>query len=331
MSSHPGQRALKEIGESLRTLLTRCKTISQLATQLDPMDPVIQQSRSVGRYLESALRSIAVLDDENGSLKLETLELAGGHKRVVVRCVSSLLEGLDQEPAGALEGAAPAEPPKAPADFQGSSDTIGIPALLTFIESLGKSGMLRVETMAETFSLILDNGTVVHAASDNSPAGMRLGDILVDQGAISRRDLHHVLKSCARLNQPIGEAFVRSGVLQRDQLSAALEYQIQQLFHRLFVAEEASFSFFDGKSTPSEFGVSMSLTRLLVDSCVEADTHRPETAEGGSTTDAPAVDPAMLEGIDSPFVRYEDDEPAARPAQPPAAPEGAPGPSHRSE
>lgn len=261
----PIHRALLDVVHSVRGLIARTKGIQQLGMQEgDSMSPLVQRSRGLMRYLEQAVAEMAVFDDERSSLKIEREPSGQDSEKVVIRCIESVLESEGDEPRGAVGG-------RRTVDLRGTGHAVGIPELLSFFESIDKTGTLEVTTFDENFTVVLEEGEVVHACSDSTPPGLRLGDLLVAQGATTHAELQAFLREHGDEKRPLGELVVREGVVTREELEDALEMQIQQLFHRLFEARDATFCFYDGHTDGSKHGVHMNLTRLLLESCFEAD------------------------------------------------------------
>lgn len=147
--------------------------------------------------------------------------------------------------------------------FVGSSTVIPLPELLSFLRAQEKTGLLRVKLDAEVIHLHLRDGDLAHAFSDSAQPGRRLGDILVEQGAVDAWLLEKVLAESGR------EGSARARVAQlatEEQLRAARSLQVQRLFHRLFEARDALFSFQEGDQIAATEGARMDLLRLLLES-----------------------------------------------------------------
>jgi len=158
--------------------------------------------------------------------------------------------------------------------LSGNSNGVSIPDLLAFLEVQGKSGELRVILRDEVVTLEFENGFLIHAFSDNSPPEQRLGEILIAQGAIDRASLDEYLNADSPYLGLIGELLHRGEMVTREQLHAAIDAQIQQLFHRLFQADNATFEFVDGTPNTSREVVQLNITRLLLESARIQDESR---------------------------------------------------------
>lgn len=258
----PMTRALLEVAHSVRGLISRTRGIQELGSG-DPMSPLLQRSRALVRHLEQAVDELAAFDSD----RTFVIDKSKGKQsdKVIVRCVETVIE--DTQFAQRRDGEASADV----VGLRGTAASFGIPEVLSFLESMDKTGTLLVTTFVENFSIVLEEGEVVHAASDATPPGLRLGDILVQQGATTYADLKRFIEANRESRLPLGELVVREGIAEREDLEEALEFQIRQLFQRLFTARDASFVFHEGRTGPSKIGVHMNLTRLLLETSFEAD------------------------------------------------------------
>jgi hypothetical protein len=89
-----------------------------------------------------------------------------------------------------------------------------------------------VRTKSESFTLEIVDGDVVHAVSDHPPEEQRLGNILVQRGAIDQETLESFLQRYAATTIKVGEALERESLVDEEEMRDALRQQVQQLFHR---------------------------------------------------------------------------------------------------
>jgi hypothetical protein len=140
---------------------------------------------------------------------------------------------------------------------------VPVPDFIGFLCAQRKTGILEVATAAATFSLELDAGDIVHAHSNHTPDGQRLGDILVAQGAIGRDALEETCKTLGGMR--LGEALLERNLLTPEGLLTALEFQIQLLFNRMFEAATLGFTFWDGPPIHAYKRVRLNATSLLLE------------------------------------------------------------------
>lgn len=258
-------RALLEVVHSVRGLITRTKGIWELNAPDDPMNPIVHRTRGFVRFLEQAVAEMAFFDSKS-DIRINKLQMGENAQKIVIRCVEKILE--DEQSETSEESYAEEDEGF---DLSGSGKAIGVPEVLSFLEAIGKTGRLEVQSSDEKFSIVLEEGEVVHACSDNSPAGMRLGDILVKQGATTPEKLQEFVHNHMNAGDHFGDRVVAEVVVTQKQLQDALEFQIRELFCRLFALTDATFRYYDGRTNPHRLGVHMNLTHLLLESSFELD------------------------------------------------------------
>ena len=215
-----------------------------------------------------------------------------------------VLGGAEDEAANpAMAGAAG---PNAPSPnhvlaLRGQEQLIPTPDLVNFLSSQKKTGLLEVVTPVEQFTLEFDNGDIVHAQSNRTPEGQRLGDILVSRNVIERSVLEQFLRATG--SGRLGETLVAQKWITQEQFLDALRLQIHWLFQRLFEQPASSFCFWSGPPLYADSNVRLNATALLLDGArafdethwmarLSADGTPPPAAPMPTTTDAPVGDPA---------------------------------------
>lgn len=163
--------------------------------------------------------------------------------------------------------------------LKGHSQAIAIPEILGFVSSLRKSGLLRINSSNESFLVQLEDGALVYAQGDNPPEGGLLGDILVSQGALNREELEETLPGQDDCEDILGRMLLDGGIITKDQLCIALAFQVQSLFHRMYVAQNAIFQFDEGVKLMEGQDIRLNVTSLLLDSArnTDEDMREPET------------------------------------------------------
>lgn len=163
---------------------------------------------------------------------------------------------------------------KARRGIHGHSASIELAGVVELISLQRKTGLLRVKARSETFLLEFEDGDVVHAVSDNAPIRDRLGEILVDQGALDRDVLRDLLMKYRGSRKRLGTHFEIQQLVGEAGLRRALEEQVQRLFHRLFAAEDAYFEFMEDAGTEQFQKVRLGATALLLESAHLIDAER---------------------------------------------------------
>ena len=161
------------------------------------------------------------------------------------------------------------EPPKEVpqgVDLQGTSWTIPVSELLSFLSLSHKSGALWIHTPHETFMLEMRAGRLVHATSDRTPPGMRIGDFLADMGRIPRAEVDSLVAAAQEAKETLGAYLVRTGKITAETLQEALGIQVQSLFHRLLSSENAVYRFQEGLNHSGTGDIQLNVTSLLLES-----------------------------------------------------------------
>jgi hypothetical protein len=134
--------------------------------------------------------------------------------------------------------------PEAPGGvLSGDTTALNIPDLVSALHAQGQTGVLVVTLSDETIELHFDSGALVHAFSHRSPPGMRLGEVLTRQGAISEQELASVLAHLRTTGGVLGEALAKGGWVEPLPLAAALTEQVEELFRRLWTPSHARYTF----------------------------------------------------------------------------------------
>lgn len=163
---------------------------------------------------------------------------------------------------------------KARRGIHGHSESIELASVVELIALQRKTGLLRVKGQAETFLLEFEDGDVVHAVSDNAPERDRLGEILVDQGALDRDILRDLLMKYRGSRRRLGTHFEIQQLVGEAGLRRALEEQVQRLFHRLFAAKDAYFEFMEDAGSEHFQKVRLGAMSLLLESAHMIDNER---------------------------------------------------------
>jgi hypothetical protein len=80
-------------------------------------------------------------------------------------------------------------------------------------------------------------------------------------------------KASSMRHLKLGELLEREGKIPRETVRAALECQVQQLFHRMFELKDAHFAFYERQSSNVDGLIALNVTRLLLGSATNADGH----------------------------------------------------------
>lgn len=272
------ERTFDEMGRACRSLLSRARALTKMTGEAGIQNPYHSKARSAAHFLESALTSL----QPSAGLRLNEGR-ASATASMVLTVADHLIDGLAAREPSEMD----LYKSGAKAAFEGQAPAIPIPELLGFLATYKKTGVLEITSLTETVVMGLRDGAVIHASSDNTPAGMRLGEILLARKAIEERALYSVLaKARSMRNLKVGELLEREGKVPKEELRIALELQIQNLFNRLFSIQDARFAFYERESSKVEGLLSLNVTHLLLGSAAQADERQATPTTGDTTADA---------------------------------------------
>ena len=263
------QKELRSLLRACRQLMREILTISHE----DRGEEWLSFLTAATRQVEEATRCVQDFDQRDSSSG-EVERLANNLARLYMQ---DMLAREERHYASAT-----ADPKQGREGFQGFTWAISIPDLLSFLQMQAKTGVLRINIGTEVISLAIEEGDLVNAYSDNSPPGLRLGEILVRQGRLELERLHRFLEEFDLGKEPLGEALERAGLISRDELEEALEFQIRLIFVRLLCSEKAHFRFESGHVSGGRPG-RYSIMQLLLDACRIHDEARSTLPLNGQT------------------------------------------------
>jgi hypothetical protein len=254
--------------ESIERLVAQCsslcKTIEGRLPSLPPEkgDFLVNNLGDALRQVELVLR---VLEEESASSSARKEDRKSFLTRLFAR------EEDGQEPQGPEEEWSLPDFSISRQGLQGNVATIPMAELLSFLAFSKKTGVLWVDGPAENFLLGMVEGSLIHANSDRTPEGLRLGEILVGLGCLTRRQLERFIAQIGS-DQPVtGNKLVEDGMISRDELQSALLYQVQQLFGRLVKTKQAMFRFREGLEVKLEHQVDLDINGLLLNTARDHD------------------------------------------------------------
>ena len=259
MSQAHNSEALGQLDAALRRirkLAERAHESARFRNGPERSADFVRQVRQAARYVDLACDA---LEPEASAGATETGWLGSR--------VSSLVRYLMRVAPDPPEAPGPVPVVEEGSGLKGHCASLSIPDLLAMLQGQGKTGVLRVEHSAETIVLHLSAGQLVHAYSENTPDGSRLGQILVRQGALDQARLESVLFCHGATPRKLGQILLEGRIVAPSHLEAALSEQVQELFHRLFVMQDAQFHFKPGLPVATgESRARMNVIQLLLES-----------------------------------------------------------------
>ncbi|MFT7676591.1 MAG: hypothetical protein ACI8QC_000563 [Planctomycetota bacterium] len=156
--------------------------------------------------------------------------------------------------------------------FRGDCQVLELPDLISMVRNQGLTGRLLFTNEAESVHLHFRDGDLVHAHSENTPKGLRLGEVLVTQGRISSERLESVLFCHQDSPKMLGQILLEGKLVEPNDLEEAFVFQIQALFDRLFSYREGtSFRFLTGLTEQPETPARLNVLGLLLESARNRD------------------------------------------------------------
>lgn len=127
-------------------------------------------------------------------------------------------------------------------DFKGNLDSLDLASVLQMLASGDKTGILNVIREHARSAICLKEGNII-AASDTT--GLRLGQILYNNGMISRQRLQEALKAAKKSGRMIGEVLLSMGYVTQDTLKQVIHQQVQEAVLELFFWRDGYFEYRD--------------------------------------------------------------------------------------
>lgn len=232
--------------------------------------PALWELSQLARELDALGRRLAAF--QAGLPPLEGTAALGLLRRMVSACEHV------QAACRALHGEVPS-PPAQEQGLQGTTRTVPLQDLFSFLASTGRTGLLRVDTGAEHFQVQFDRGEVCYAFGDRVPSGEALGDILCAAGVLSVDQLQ-LLPDRSAQEDWLAPALVDSGWIARRDLESALACQTRSAFLRLCRVGQARYAFEDGIGPPSFSSIRYRPVELLLEASRQWDESRRAGAVG---------------------------------------------------
>ncbi|MCA9002100.1 MAG: DUF4388 domain-containing protein [Planctomycetes bacterium] len=274
MSQSRNQKALNEVATTFRLLqedLERFGAGERYWRSWDRSKLWVSAALKAQSYMELAMEAMGeparlaeAADPPTGWLSRKVRRLSQ-----YLSSSASLSDGEEYLVAAAEVSQAPSIQPSAGDHcfLRGNGAVVELPDLIGMIRGQGMTGVLDVAMPSEAAKLHFQGGQLVHAFSENAPDGLRLGEILVDQGSISRERLDSLLFCHQDSPHMLGETLLKGNLVSSEQLQSALTYQIQSLFDRIFEhRKEAQFCFEPGLPETEAPRAQVNVMQLLLDS-----------------------------------------------------------------
>jgi tetratricopeptide (TPR) repeat protein len=121
-----------------------------------------------------------------------------------------------------------------------------------------RTGYLHFTRQGERRSIYFRAGHIVHG--DTNVKEERLGETLVQQGALSGADLKRATGFVLRDKKRLGAVLVELGILDRDRLEDALAIHVEEILRKVFSWSEGDYEFEEKEDAGLEPGMSLRLS-----------------------------------------------------------------------
>ena len=135
------------------------------------------------------------------------------------------------------------------------------------------TGRLELERSGERASIFLERGQPVFAQT--SGGSVRVGDLLVHRGTVSKETIEKVLERPAPPTQRLGERLVAAGVATPEQVQEAVREVLQRILYGLLLWRDGRFRYVPGERPQGEdIRLEVDLDRLILEGLRQADESR---------------------------------------------------------
>lgn len=140
-------------------------------------------------------------------------------------------------------------------ELEGNLRTFKLPDILRFLALGRMTGTLTISSGPRTVELSIGEGLLIGAASPERY--LKLGQLLIYGGHLSRRDLEEALEHQEAQDgeMMLGELLIQRGYVQRETIDQLLELQLKEEMWELFSWCEGSFNFEHGTTEMMERAV----------------------------------------------------------------------------
>jgi hypothetical protein len=151
----------------------------------------------------------------------------------------------------------------ATAPLQGDFTQLGLPEILDFLKTTGKTGVLLVRNGTVTKTLHFKKGVVVFATS-NLP-DERFGEMLLREGKIDQAQFEAASRQVTR-GKRLGKILVELQYLSPKDLWSEVRHQVQEIAYSILGWDSGSFQFFEGEERTGEnITTTLSVPELLLE------------------------------------------------------------------
>lgn len=148
--------------------------------------------------------------------------------------------------------------------LSGNIQDVPLPAILQELQQGKATGTLIVRSSSVEKSIQIKNGQIIFATSTDGQD--RLGEMLVRTGMLSRENLEAALKEYQKHAgiKKIGAILVEHGFISPKNLFTGLKTQVKDIIYSLFLLENAEFRF-EQRLPPDVIHLQINLQELITE------------------------------------------------------------------
>ncbi|HOD65315.1 MAG TPA: DUF4388 domain-containing protein [candidate division Zixibacteria bacterium] len=149
--------------------------------------------------------------------------------------------------------------------LSGNLKTVSFPDILQLLATGKKTGLLEIRTASRQKEVAFRDGNIIHASSVNSAEDL-LGQMLLNRGRLSKKDLDRAITLHKQTGRQLGTTLIDMGVFDKHEIAECLKQQIEEIVYNLFSWKEGEFLFHENahpKSAP--FLVELSTMSVIME------------------------------------------------------------------
>ena len=148
------------------------------------------------------------------------------------------------------------------AGLKGNLQTVSLSDLLQLISAAGKTGMLLISRDDRKREIYFMKGNIIYATSTGSEDEL-LGNLLLSRRKILKPELERALSLQKLTPKTLGSVLIEMRVLNKEELTDCLQYQIEEIIYNLFSWNSGEFVFYEGR-LPSTDQITTQLNTMNV-------------------------------------------------------------------
>jgi uncharacterized protein DUF4388 len=154
--------------------------------------------------------------------------------------------------------------------INGSLNTMSVSDLLQFLAVGKKTGVLKLSHAKVAKGIYFENGVMV-GSSTNDP-GEYLGQVLLHYGKINEAQLQAAMEAQRKDGLRLGQILINQGVLSAVEVKKVLEIRTLEIIYDLFLWKEGHFEFCVEDPLPADFTrIHVEATKVIMEGVYRAD------------------------------------------------------------